>query len=315
MIEAKDGYISFIVNPRSGASHSSLQSRPLEQYFVDKGFDVRASLTDSLEHACELATEAAVDYDCALVVAIGGDGTIREVAHGLEGSSTPLLIVPQGTENLLANELGYDEKLETVTKIFEADYTRELDLGRINGRCFTCIAGFGIDGSIVDRVHNQRDGHITHMDYFWPIWRTFWSYKFESMKVEIDGRDVFDGQGLVFVGNTSRYALGLNILYGADYSDGLLDVCIYKCKNKLALLKHSALTVIKKHVNRSDVIYIKGRKIRVSSDCENILTQIDGDPGPKLPVDIEVIPQAVKVLVPEDAKPAGLRTRIKRMLK
>ena len=86
----------------------------MERYFVKKGFEVKASLTDSLEHACELATDAAVDYDCAMVVVVGGDGTVREVAHGLEGSDKPLLIVPGGTENLLANELGFDEKVKTI---------------------------------------------------------------------------------------------------------------------------------------------------------------------------------------------------------
>ena len=94
MIEPKDGYICFIVNPKSGASHSRTSCRPLEYYFTSRDFEVRANLTESMEHACELATEAAVDYDCALVVAVGGDGTIREVIHGLEGSDKPLLIVP-----------------------------------------------------------------------------------------------------------------------------------------------------------------------------------------------------------------------------
>ncbi|MBN1795941.1 MAG: NAD(+)/NADH kinase [Sedimentisphaerales bacterium] len=315
MIEPKDGYICFIVNPKSGSSHSRINCRPLEYYFTGRGFEVRANLTKSLEHACELATEAAVDYDCALVVAVGGDGTIREVIHGLEGSDKPLLIVPEGTENLLASELGYDEKIETIIRIFEEDHRTDLDVGSINGKCFTSIAGFGFDGLVVDRVHNWRDGHITHMDYFWPLWRVFWSHKFEPMKVKVDGKVIFEGQGLVFVGNISRYALGLNILHEADYKDGLLDVCIYKCKTRFRLLKHAALTLIKRHWNRSDVIYTQGAKITISSSCKNILSEIDGDPGPVLPVKIEIIPQAVKVLVLAGAKPAGIRTRIKRILK
>ena len=81
MIKPDDGYIAFIVNPKSGATHSGIQTRPLEKYLASRGFEVRANLTSSLEDACELATEAAVDYNCAAVVAAGGDGTIREVAH------------------------------------------------------------------------------------------------------------------------------------------------------------------------------------------------------------------------------------------
>ena len=313
-----DGYIRYIVNPKSGAT--SLPRSPggtgrrFQEYLVEKGFKVRVNLTNSLAHACELATDAAVDYDCAMVVAAGGDGTVREVAHGLEGSDKPLLIVPCGTENLLANELGLNGKLKTIIETFEAGYVRTLDLGSANGRCFASIAGFGFDGQVVKRVSEQRKGHINHSDYFWPIWRTFWNYKFNPMKVEVDGKQIFDGPGLVFVGNISRYAVGLQILHFADFGDGLLDVCIYKCASRLHLIKHSLMTVLKWHFNCSDVIYRQGKTITVSSATGPISTEIDGDPGPALPVQIEVIPQAVRVMVPEGARPAGIRARIKRAL-
>ena len=309
-----DGYISYIVNPKSGASSSKLTGRQFEQYLLKKGFEVRVSATTSLDDACELATDAAVDYDCALVVVVGGDGTVREVAHGLEGSDKPLLIVPCGTENLLANELGFDEKLKTIIRTFEAGYIRPLDMGSANGKCFTSIAGFGFDGEIVRRVSERRKGHIDYFDYFWPIWRTFWDYKFGAMKVEVDGEEVFDGPGLVFVGNISRYVLGLQVLHYADFSDGLLDVCIYKCASQLHLIKHSVMTVLKQHADSADVIYRQGKNISVSSEAANIETEIDGDPGPALPIQIKVIPQAVNCLVPEGAKPAGIRTRIVRAL-
>jgi YegS/Rv2252/BmrU family lipid kinase len=309
-----DGYIAYIVNPKAGASSSKLTGRQFQQYLVEKGFNVRVSLTTSLEHACELATDAAVDYDCAMVVVVGGDGTVREVTHGLEGSNKTLLVVPCGTENLLANELGFDEKLKTIIKAFEAGFVRPLDLGSVNGKCFTSIAGFGFDGQVVERVSDQRKGHINYFDYFQPIWRTFWNYKFDTIKVEIEGEEVFDGPGLVFVGNISRYAVGLKILHYADFGDGLLDVCIYKCASRLHLVKHSLATVLKQHAYSSDVIYRQGQSISVSSNSARIKTEIDGDPGPSLPVQINVIPQAVNVIVPVGAKPAGIRTRIMRAI-
>jgi len=313
-VKPDDGYIAYIVNPKSGASSSKFIGRQFRQYLAENGFDLRVSLTRSLEHACELATEAAVDYDCGLVVVVGGDGTVREVAHGLEGSDKPMLVVPGGTENLLANELGFDEKLETLISTFQSWHIRPLDLGSANGRCFTSIAGFGFDGEVVHRVAGQRKGHINHFDYFWPIWRTFWSYRFKAMKVEVDGEQVFEGRGLVFVGNISRYAVGLQILHNADFSDGLLDICIYRCAGQLHLVKHSVVTVLKQHIHGSDVIYKQGKEIKVSSDSAGIASEIDGDPGPGLPILIKVIPQAVNCIVPSGAKPAGIRTRIIRAL-
>ncbi len=309
-----DGYIAYIVNPKAGATSSKLTGRQFEQYLVRKGYKVKVNLTTSLANACEVATDAAVDYDCAMVVVVGGDGTVREVAHGLEGSDKPLLIVPCGTENLLANELGFDEKLKTIIKTFEAGFIRPLDLGSVNGKCFTSIAGFGFDGQVVKRVSEQREGHIDYSDYFWPLWRTFWDYKFDAMKVEVDGEEIFQGRGLVFVGNISRYAVGLKILHYADFGDGLLDVCIYECASQVHLVKHSLMTVLKQHADAGDVIYRQGKEISVSSDSADIETEIDGDPGPALPVQINVIPQAVNCVVPEGAKPAGIRTRIIRAI-
>jgi YegS/Rv2252/BmrU family lipid kinase len=310
-----NGYIAYIVNPKSGATSSQLLGSRFEAYLVKKGFEVRVSSTISLEHACEVATDAAVDFNCALVVAVGGDGTVREVAHGLEGSDKPLLIVPAGTENLLANELGFDEKLETVIATFEQQHIRPLDLGCANDKCFTSVVGFGFDGRVVRRVSRRRQGHIDYFDYFWPIWRSFWEYKFEAMKVEVDGEEIFNGRCLVFVGNISRYAIGLDILRRADFSDGLLDVCIYKCASKPHLVKHSAMTILKQHVYGRDVIYRQGKNVTVTSDSADIDTEMDGDPGPPLPVQIKVIPQAVNVMVRQGAKPAGIRTRIVRALR
>ncbi len=315
-MKPEDGYIAYIINPKSGASSGEkLPGWRFEQYLTGRGFDVRMNLTRSLEHACELATNAAGDADCAMLVAVGGDGTIREVAHGLEGSDKPLLIIPGGTENLLANELGLEKSLKTLTRTFEAGFTRTLDLGNANGRCFTSIAGFGFDGEVVAEVSGNRTGHINYFDYFWPLWRTFWRYRFDPITVEVDGEQIFDGRGLVFVGNISRYALGLNILEHADYSDGLLDVCVYKCAHRTHLAKHSLMTVFQQHHRCNDVVYRQGKNITVNSPNPKLAVEIDGDPGPAVPVSISIIPKAVRVMVPEGAKPAGIRAQILRALK
>ena len=136
-MDIKDGYVAYIINPKSGASSSKMLVWRFKEYLKEKGINVRTTFTGSMEDACQLATHAAVDYNCKLIVAAGGDGTIREIAHGLEGSDKPLLIVPCGTENLLANELGFDTNVKTLINAFEGDCIKPFDLGRANGRCFT----------------------------------------------------------------------------------------------------------------------------------------------------------------------------------
>jgi diacylglycerol kinase (ATP) len=309
-----DGYIAYIVNPKSGATGSKMMGQSFERYLSKKGFEVRAFPTNSLTHARQLACEVGADKSCGLVIAAGGDGTIREIAHGLEGCDKPMMIIPCGTENLLANELGYDERLSTMIKAFESGQIKPVDLGNINGRCFTSIAGFGFDGEVVKLVSDHRTGHINHLDYIWPLWRTFWHYQFQSVNVKVDGQEIYNGPGLVFVGNISRYSIGLQILHNADFGDGLLDICIYKCRSKPHLIKHSIMTVLKHHSKCRDVIYRQGKNVIISSENKDVITEIDGDPGPSLPVKINVIPHAIKCLVPAGAKPAGIRTRIVRAI-
>lgn len=313
-MELKDQYILFIVNPKSGASSSKRLVAQFKDYLGQKGYDVRVEFTKSLEHACELATKGAVDYQCGLVAAAGGDGTLREILHGLEGSNKLFLPVPCGTENLLANELGFDFKTETLIKAFEGNSVRPLDLGTVNGRCFTSIAGFGFDGSVIERISATRQGHISHMSYFWPIWRTFWEYTFPKIRVTVDGKEIFNDRGLVFVGNISRYAVGLSICKDAQYGDGLLDLCIMRCSNQGKLLVHSLKTVFKTHTRSRDVIYRQTPLIHVEAADGPVYCEIDGDPGPELPAEIKVIPQAVRALVPPGARPAGMRTRLRRMI-
>jgi diacylglycerol kinase (ATP) len=270
-----------------------------------KGYDVRIDKTKSMEHVCQLATKAATDADCNIIAVAGGDGTVREVAHGLEGSGKRLMIIPSGTENLLAKELGLSDVFKQLVEVFEDDFARELDLGIANGRCFTSIAGFGFDGDIVKKVSEKRKGHITHLHYLQPILETFRDHEFPQMRVIVDDEEIFNSQGVVFVGNISRYATGLRILYKADFSDGLLDVCVYRCASRMQFIKLSAKTVFRLHADSDDVIYRQCKRIYISSPSENVRTQIDGDPGPELPMKIEVIPHAVKVFVPRSGKKPG----------
>ncbi len=314
-MKPKDGYIAMIANPKSGASSSGRRDQQFRHYLVDQGYDVRLQLTQSLEHAKDLAVDAGMDDTCSLVVVSGGDGTVREAAHGLVGSNKPLLMIPCGTENLLASELGFDERLKTVIKAFEGDCRHPLDLGQVNGQIFTCMVGLGFDAEVVHMVNSNRTSHIDYFSYAGPMWRTYWEYKAQPVRVEVDGLEIFNDKGMVIVGNISRYALGLHVLRHADYGDGQLDVCIYRCASRIRLAKHMATTLIKKHVDCGDVLYRQGKTVKVTAaPRHNHFVQVDGDPGPALPLTVGVIPQALEVLIPPGAKPAGIRTRIVRAI-
>ncbi|MEN6383703.1 MAG: diacylglycerol kinase family protein [Phycisphaerales bacterium] len=308
----ENGYISIILNPSSGSSSEKRTANQFIEYLESKKFQLQVNQTKSLLHARSLAAESAVKFNCAMVIVAGGDGTIREVVHGLEGSDKPLMLLPSGTENLLANELGYKRNLKNWIQIFESNTLRPLDLCKANDLFFTSVAGAGFDADVVRLVDLQRQGNITHLHYFFPIMKTFFSYKFPLLTVEVDDRVVFSDKGIAIFGNISRYALGIPILQLADYGDGLLDICIYKCSNQLSLVYHSLMTILKSHRRSKSVIYKQGKKIKITSNTF-VRTELDGDPGPELPLEITIIPHAVKVLVPPKGKPVGMRRRMFRI--
>ena len=287
----------FIVNPKSGSTPEIAAVRHLRDYLARRGDVVRLAVTRSLAHAGELAASA-VSADGAGIVIAGGDGTIRSVVEAVAGAEIPLIILPCGTENLLAQELGIDGSARTTCTLVDHGRLRQLDLGQANGRCFMAIAGVGFDAEVIRRINQFRSGHITHAHYIWPICRTFWEYRFPHLRVEVDGQLLCDEPSLVFVGNIARYAVSLPILPEADCSDGLLDICIYKCRRRPRLLLHSLLTILGQSHRSGQVVRARGRHIAISSPEPDVPVQLDGDPGPSLPLSITVVPAAARVMTP-----------------
>ena len=145
-----------IVNP-----HATTVSEPLREMVVfalQNRFEVEAVDTEARGHATELCLKAAHEgYD--VIVAFGGDGTVNEAANGLLGSSTPLCCLPGGAANVFAKMLGLPSDLIDATERLLAmadDWRpRRVDLGRVNGRCFTFNSGVGLDASVVERVDSN----------------------------------------------------------------------------------------------------------------------------------------------------------------
>jgi diacylglycerol kinase family enzyme len=235
--------------------------------------------------------------DVDAVVAVGGDGTVSEVVHGLIEHPIPIVVFPTGTENILSQEFGLRANARLLYDTINANCRQWIDVGVMNGRHFLIVAGVGFDAEVVHRLVNQRSGHITYLSYFWPLWRTFWQYRFPPVRVMVDGEEVFDGRGLVFVGNIRRYSIGLRILRDAVCDDGQLDVCIYPCRWQGMLLCHAAWTTFRKHVEWDRTVYRRCREIVIESDVDLPL-EVDGDPAGGLPAHFSVMPRRGIFLVP-----------------
>ncbi len=287
--------VHLIINPRSGYGGKKLLVNTLRAEMRAVGVDIVEHRTtgplDATEYARGIVGEAEA------VIVWGGDGTVNEVVNALAGTDIPIVVCPAGTENLLATELRMPSDPRKIVNIYRTGQVVECDVGCINGRNFLLIIGVGFDGEVVRRVSAVRSGHISHLSYFWPIWRTFWEHDFPKMRITTDGEDIFDDYGLAFIGNISRYAVGLRICRDAQFDDGLLDLVVFSCRQQTRLLWHAAWTLLRRHPLKGNCIYRQFRNLRIETD-QPVESQVDGDMGPYTPLDVSVTPDRVKLIVP-----------------
>lgn len=295
------GYrLRLVINPVAGACKHAGHLARLARRLSAQGATVESLTTRGPGDARSMAAEAVGRADA--VLAVGGDGTVCEVVNGLAGSELPLMIWPTGTENLVARSLGFRADVDSVLSCLQAGQTRPMDLGIAGGRSFLVVAGMGFDAEVVQRVVRSRRGHITHLSYADPLWRTFWEHRFPAFRVFTEGRLYWEGRGMVFIGNMSRYAMGLPVVRDARPDDGLLDLCIYSCHSRRQLVAHSIRTVFRRHVEHPDVRYARVKQVRVESPVA-VPLELDGEAAGFVPLEATVRPGAVRVRVPPPSTP------------
>lgn len=241
----------------------------------------------------------------ALVVA-GGDGTLHDVFNALGTDGPPILVVPGGTENILAKYLRTRADAPWLTDVLLGGRAVVFDAARVNGRGFLLVAGMGFDAEVVRRVAEARRGHIDYASYFWPLWRTFWTYRHPVLRVEADGRLIAEGRGLALIGLVPRYAMGLRVFARARPDDGLLDACFFQCGGPGRLLRHAARTALRRHVGTPGVAYVQARRVRVTCVGATPL-ELDGEWAGTMQAgmtaEFEVVPRAARFLVSLDWTP------------
>lgn len=287
--------VSFVINPISGSSHSTRIIDQAMRKLSENGILTQALHSRHTGHAEELARTATMHTD--LIFAVGGDGTVREVIAGSADSGVPVAVIPTGTENIFAKYYRFQASEASILACVHRGVQHRMDLTYMNGRPFCIVAGAGFDAEVVHRLNQRRCGHITHLDYTGPIIQTFMRHSFPRITVCADGATIFDGRGLVFVGNLPRYCLSLSILKRALDHDGLLDVCIYPCHTRSRLLLHALHTLTGRHDRKCGVIYRQVKHVVLQSESP-VPLEIDGDCSGYLPAEFTIRKGAVSLVLP-----------------
>ncbi len=282
-----------IVNPASGKG-AALAKAGKACAILKKG-GVKAGLfrTGGPGHGRELAKKFAATAD--VLVSVGGDGTLNEVVNGVidARSGTPIAMVPAGTANVAARELGLPEDFVAQVELAAGGGVRRLDLGCSRTRCFMMCAGAGLDAAIVDTLSRRRSGRSIRMgSYVIPTLRTARCYPFPAVRVTVDGALVDASAAFVVVGNMGWYGGIFRLFKDASPEDGLLDVCCFHGKSIPELARYAWSAYWDRLHQSKGVSTYRGKQIRLEAD-DRVPLQIDGDPGGELPVSFTVLPKAV----------------------
>ena len=278
--------ILFIVNPISGISSKTRVVSRLKKK------DCRVVYTEYAGHAEKLAREAEEE----IVVAVGGDGTVNEVARGLIGTGKTLGIIPRGSGDGLALHLGLNHDINRNISIIETGKTKYLDAGTINDRYFFSVCGIGLDAIISERF--AKSGHRGLANYINQAIQTWKHHDVEKYEIEFDGKTIVHEGVMVTVGNSDQWGNGARVTPLADSSDGLLDITVVEDFKdiEIPMLAYRLMTGT---VNLSPHIHCyKGKNIRITRAHPGP-AHADGDwfeTGNIL--NIKILEHALKVIVP-----------------
>ena len=220
--------IAFILNPHSGGN----QRRPwlantIRSYAESRGIEAQLCLTERGGHATELA-QAAIAAGCDRVVAIGGDGTLNEVARPLIGTSVRLGLLPSGSGNGLGRHLGLHRPFTTVLDwvTHPEPTTLAVDTGEVNGRPFFNVMGLGFDADVGDRFNRlEQRGFLAYAGVTVASLREMRPF---SCRVTLDGQTESLDALIIAVANSSQYGNRALIAPEADVADGKLDFVLVK---------------------------------------------------------------------------------------
>ncbi|MBW4890500.1 diacylglycerol kinase family lipid kinase [Mucilaginibacter sp. HMF5004] len=289
----------FIINPVSGGKNKDSVPGLIGKHFDKNSFDYTIVHSTLEKPIRTIAKEAMAGYD--IIVAVGGDGTVNEIASAIAGTDKVLAVIPYGSGNGLSRFLQIPmDPVKAIAAINEG-HTQIMDAGKVNGQWFFNMAGIGFDAHISEVF--ARTKHRGFRSYFESSVKEISKYKAKDYHIEIDG-DVYERNAFMLCfANSSQFGNNAHVSPDASLHDGLIDVVIVKQFPVIRLLEMGLRMLFKKVESSKYVQIIRGRDIKVSRKGDGPL-HLDGEPqitGPIL--EIKVVPNALNVIVGANYKP------------
>ncbi len=296
-----------IANPTAGSyTHHADQISATLAFLRSHGWQAKLRLTHAAGDARKLAHEA-VEQGINVVIAIGGDGTINEVIQELAGSKTALGVIPSGTVNVWAREVGIPLDFAGAREVLISGQTRRVDLGKINDDYFLLMVGIGIDGEVIHAVEKKSAKRFGVFGYLLlGAWLGLGYPAFRAI-LQMDDQIIKTTPIQLIIGNTQLYAGAIKYTWQAKCDDGLLDICIVRKRSMLGRVVVGISFLLRRKESKRWVRYETGATIKIHTN-KPVAIQIDGDPkgyttDGHLPTIVSVAPGALNVIVPQKLPP------------
>lgn len=268
--------IRFIVNPASGYNRN--RSKEIEQLIeehLDKTLFISEIFFSIAPGQPLILSREAAEQGIDVVVAVGGDGSVNEVAKGLTGTKATLGIIPMGSGNGLARHLNIPMDTARAIAALNSGKTMLIDTVSLNDNQFVSIAGVGFDALVADRfAQSDSRGFLT---YFRIATRAYPFYKPKKYILDIDGEIVKRRALFISFANSDQFGYNTTIAPNADISDGLMDVCIVQ---KIPMFKAPLIAhlLLAKKIDQSSYVEIIKAKQVFLRRRKNEVINIDGEP-------------------------------------
>ena len=266
--------VLFIVNPIAGINRK-VDLSDLIRSGMGPDHTTDIALTERAGHATILAKEAARNgYDA--VIAVGGDGSMNEVASGLAGTSTALGLLPCGSGNGLARHLKIPLKLKQAVALINGKHSiRQIDAGKVNEHYFFSVAGIGFD-ALISREFAKHKGRGL-ITYIRSILKNITSYQARSYTIEIDGQHREVKAKFIALANSKQYGNNFLIAPDASVTDGLLDICLIRSFSDL-LRPGPMISYLTGGYYKNISVHTLKMKNAMISASENLEAHVDGEP-------------------------------------
>ncbi len=246
----------------------------------------------------------ALARDADLIFIWGGDGMVQRCVDVMAGSDATVAIVPAGTANLLATNLGIPKDIEQAVEIGLSGRSRRIDVGRINGERFAVMAGAGLDARMIGDADGGLKDRFGRLAYVWTGAKHLREKPFRA-KIKVDGARWYDGEAsCILLGNVGKLFGGVEAFEDAHPDDGVLELGVVSADGVREWAGTVARAVVGSAAKSPHAFTTKVHSVRIKLD-RKVLYEIDGGDRKKvrtLRVDVE--PEAVQICVPVDAGPA-----------